>query len=113
MNTPKVGRSRSANVRHTRQAVLVYQAGIANVFAVRSFNMADYGREARRLLQSDFRTCEAFAAGLDAAGILVASAWCNQAGDIIAAHWNDCNFSDAPFSDSFRQVWSANVHRNN
>ena len=50
------------------KVVLVYQAGIANVFEVDSLNLSDYGREARRLLQGDFRTCEAFARGCGAAG---------------------------------------------
>jgi hypothetical protein len=91
-----------------RRAVLVYQAGIANVFAVESFNMADSGRDAKRLLQSDFRSCEMFARGLEAAGVLVASAHCNQAGDIAHSAWT-LTLDDAPFSDSFRPVYSKNA----
>lgn len=91
-----------------RRAVLVYQAGIANVFAVESFNMVDAGRDARRLLQSDFRSCEMFARGLDATGVLVASAHCNQAGDITHSTWT-VTLDEAPFSDSFRPFYSKNV----
>ncbi len=86
-----------------RRAVLVYQGGLANVFSVQSFNMADYGRDARRLLQSDFRTCEAFARGLSAAGVKITSMACNRAGDVIEETWGD-NLDDAPFSESFRPV---------
>ena len=91
-----------------KRAVLVYQAGIANVFAVESFNMADYGRDARRLLQSDFRTCEAFARGLAAAGVLVASAHCNMAGDIIGQTWSEA-LDDAPFRENHRPVFNGVV----
>jgi hypothetical protein len=87
------------------RAVLVYQAGIANVFAVTCFNMADFGRDAKRLLQGDFRSCEYFARGLATAGILVASAHCNQAGDIINAHWST-DLEEAPFCDKFCPIWS-------
>jgi len=87
-----------------RRAVLVYQAGIANVFAVTSFNLANYGRDAHRLLQSDFRTCEAYARGLAAAGIRVGTAVCNMAGDITQQPWSEA-IEDAPFSERFRPVW--------
>jgi len=86
------------------KAVLVYQAGIANVFAVDCLNMADYGRNAVRLMQADFRACENFARGLAAAGVIVASAQCNQAGDIVDSHWSE-DLEDAPFSDKFRPVF--------
>jgi cytosine/uracil/thiamine/allantoin permease len=99
------GRTKRAKEKRVRRAVLVYQAGIANVFAVESFNMADYGREARRLLQYDFRTCEAFARGLAVAGVLVASAHCNMAGDIARAQWSE-DLDAAPFSEQFRPVFS-------
>lgn len=90
------------------RAVLVYQAGIANVFEVESFNMANYGRDARRILQADFRTCENFARGLAYAGWKVASAHCNQAGDITNAQWSE-DLETAPFSDRFNPVWKG-VH---
>lgn len=85
------------------KAVLVYQAGIANVFSVSSFNLSDYGRDAIRLLQADFRTCESFARGLAAAGVVVRSAACNQAGDIIRSTWSE-DFDAQPFSEKFRPV---------
>lgn len=87
-------------------AVLVYQAGIANVFAVDCLNMSPLGRNARRLLQHAFGPCEDFARGLAAAGVPVASAWCNQAGDIKDAKWNEHDLDEAPFSDSMHPVWS-------
>lgn len=87
------------------RAVLVYQAGIANVFAVDSFNLTDYGRNARRLLQYDFRTCENFARGLVAAGTVLCSLHCNMAGDIVAQTWSD-DLAEAPFFESMRPVYS-------
>jgi hypothetical protein len=86
------------------RAFLVYQAGIANVFEVDCFNLANYGREAKRVLQPDFRTCETFARGLAYAGWKVASAQCNQAGDIAEARWS-ADLDTAPFSDKFNPVW--------
>jgi hypothetical protein len=86
-----------------RRFVLVYQAGIANVFEVASFNMGTWGREASRVYQGDFRTAEAIANGLGIGGHCVRSAHCNQAGDIAGAKW-DTNLDDAPFSDKFRPV---------
>ena len=85
------------------RAMLVYQAGIANVFAVDTFNLADFGRNAKRLMQADFRTCEAFARGLGAAGTVVLSAQCNMAGDIAQRPWSD-NLEEAPFHDKFSPV---------
>jgi hypothetical protein len=87
------------------KAVLVYQGGIANVFAVRSFNMSDYGRDARRLYQGDFRSCEYIAIGLGIAGVKVASAHCNQAGDIAHSTWST-DLHEAPFSEQQRPVWN-------
>ena len=85
------------------KAMLVYQAGIANVFEVASFNLTDYGRDARRLLQGDFRSCEMFALGLGAAGVKVRTAACNAAGDIARGHWTE-DLEAQPFHDSFRPV---------
>ncbi len=110
MNTQKVGRSKAANVRSTKRAVLVYQAGIANVFAVSAFNMSDYGRDAKRLLQGGFLECEWFARGLDAAGIKVCSAHCNMAGDISTQPWS-VNLEDAPFFDNMRPIYSHGVQQ--
>lgn len=78
-----------------KQATLVYQGGIANVF--------DTGKaEPVRLIQADFRTCEAFARGIKATGVPVHYAWCNQAGDIglPGIKWNYEAFGDMPFFES-------------
>jgi len=100
------GRSKAANVRKTRRAVLVYQAGIANVFAVDTFsNNPDVRGATQRLLQSDFYGAEQFARGLDAAGVLIASAHCNQAGDVKDRTWT-WTLDEAPFSESFHPVYS-------
>jgi hypothetical protein len=90
-------------------AVVVYQAGIANVFSVASLNMADYGRDARRLIQSDFRTCEAYARGMAACGAVVVSAACNKAGDIARERWS-ADLEAAPFSESFSPVFHKASH---
>jgi hypothetical protein len=87
-----------------KYAVLVYQAGIANVFAVDCLNMRASGRKTTRLLQSDFRTCEAFASGLGAASVKVATAACNEAGDIANRNW-DSEIYEHPFSESFNPVF--------
>ena len=71
------------------RAFLVYQAGIANVFMVKSFNLSDYGRNAKRLLQSNFRSAENFARGLAAAGATIRTAACNEAGDISKSTWSE------------------------
>lgn len=95
------------------RAVLVYQAGIANVFKVDSFNMADTeGRQ--RLLQHAFSACEWYARGLAAAGVKVGSASCNMAGDIIGQPWRamlddktiDPEGNTPPFSESMSPVWA-------
>lgn len=83
--------------------MLVYQAGIANVFSVTSANLADFGRDAKRLLQADFRACENFARGLAAAGVIVHSVACNEAGDIAKSHWTD-DLESQPFSENFHPV---------
>lgn len=79
-----------------RKAMLVYQAGIANLFEVKAFNLASYGRDARRLYQGDYRTCEAIATGLRLGGATVRVAACNMAGDVINQPWVD---------DSDEQPW--------
>jgi hypothetical protein len=91
--------------KRIKRAFLVYQAGIANVFAVESHNLADFGRDARRLYQGDFRGAENFARGLGAAGVIVHTAACNQAGDIIHARWSE-DLEAQPFSDHFRPASS-------
>jgi hypothetical protein len=86
-----------------QRAFLVYQAGIANVFQVKSLNLADYGRNAVRLMQADFRACENFARGLATAGTLVRSAHCNMAGDIACQTWS-LDFDNAPFANSMHRI---------
>ena len=88
-----------------KRAFLVYQAGIANVFEVDCFNLSPFGREARRLIQADFRTCEAFAAGLAAAGYHVSTAGCNMAGDIAGQKWTE-DLDSLPFSDKFQPIFA-------
>lgn len=87
------------------RAVLVYQAGFANVFEVDCFNTRASGRTEKRLKQSDFRTCEAFAQGLAAAGTHVASMHCNMAGDVARQNWSN-ELDEAPFSDKFKPVFA-------
>lgn len=82
---------------------LVYQAGIANVFEVASPNLADFGRDAVRILQSDFRECEAFSRGLAKAGHIVHTLGCNMAGNITHLQWTD-ELDSLPFCDQFRPV---------
>lgn len=84
---------------------LVYQCGIANVFEVETLNLSPDGRNAKRIMQSDFRSCEMFALGLKHAGCYIYSAYCNMAGDITNQPWNS-KLSDAPFSDKFHPVFS-------
>lgn len=84
-------------------AVLLYQCGIANVFAVR--NMLNPADGAQRLLQSTFRECEMFAHGLAAAGCIVRTFYANVAGDAVLqpSKWTESN-EDAPFKSAMRPV---------
>ena len=89
--------------RRIKTAMLVYQAGIANVFSVRCANLSPFRRDARCLLQGSFRECEAFARGLGAAGVIVHSAGCNQAGNVAEAKWTD-GLGALPFADRMEPV---------
>lgn len=89
---------KAKKLKPIKRAMLVYQAGIANVFEVSCFNLAGYGREAIRLMQSDFKTCLAYVRGLGDCGVVVRSAHCNEAGDIVDRPWND-DLSEAPFRE--------------
>src|SRR5437867_2310512 len=72
----------------SRKAVLVYQAGIANVFAVNFFGETSKQRHVTvRLWQGDFRGAANFAFGLEAAGVEVRTMGSNMAGDIAAQPW--------------------------
>lgn len=88
-----------------RLAVLVYQAGIANVFEVQCLNMNPFGRDAKRMIQTSFDRAETYARALADSGVFaVASAHCNRAGDITDAIWDD-DLSNAPFCDHMRPVY--------
>ncbi len=87
-----------------KRAMLVYQNGLANVFAVECFNLVNCSRNARRLIQADFRTCEAFAHGLGVAGVTVRTAVCNQSGDIIDAQWTT-DLDTQPLANGFRPIY--------
>jgi hypothetical protein len=81
--------------------MLVYQAGIANVFAVEAFALASPEKRAARLLkQADFHSCGLFAQGLAAAGAEVRVAACNMAGDIKNLEWDD-QLDNHPWHDKF------------
>src|SRR5262245_53263728 len=94
----KVIRKRRPKPRAVRKAMLVYQAGIANVFEVDAFHLAPEGRNARRLMQNDFYTARIYCYGLAAAGATIRTAFCNQAGDITDETWSD-DFDTLPFRE--------------
>ena len=81
--------------------MLVYQAGIANVFQVQGFMVDKSATERDRVLQGDFRTCEQFCLGAQYAGAEIAVAACNRAGDIGSDDWT-WDVEAQPFSDKFR-----------
>jgi len=74
-----------------RHIALVYQAGIANVFDKTPGSF-------RRLLQSDFRSCEFYVRGMKEAGCTVTVYSCNKAGDIAHVPWT-LGLDDCPFRD--------------
>ena len=76
------------------RAILVYQAGIANVF-----RQDAPGLPKTRLLQGTFGQAEMFARGLKAAGVVTEVAYCNEAGDIMDSRWHFGlpALADAPF----------------
>ncbi len=86
-----------------KRIFLVYQARIANVFEVDCHNLSSFGRNAKRLLQHAFTTCEWYARGLAQAGAIVRTVGCNKAGDIINQHWTE-DLESLPFSDKFHPV---------
>lgn len=80
--------------------ILVYQAGIANLFKVPSFD--SYTESAnKRVFQGAFNTAEAMARGAMLAGAQVRVASCNHAGDIADAVWAQ-GLSDCPFRNDAR-----------
>ena len=94
-----------------QKAYLVYQGGIANVFAVDFFKLSPEYRNARRLMQADFHACVNFCRGFAAAGGIVQTAACNEAGDITNRPWTN-KLENQPFSDKIVVV-TANVLRFN
>lgn len=106
--SPQTNAAREAG--QVTKAVLVYQAGIANVFAVDCFNLAPFGREARRLMQGTFGSCAMFSKGLAAAGVRVRTMACNEAGDITESRWSE-DLDAQPFSDKFIVVDSSESER--
>ena len=67
-----------------RDAYLVYQCGIANIFD------EDPGEgELRRRFQGAFETAHAIAIGLKMAGVRVHTYHCDEAGDIIHRDWTE------------------------
>jgi hypothetical protein len=86
-----------------RKAVLVYQGGIANIFMVDCFNMATYGRNAKRVYQGDFASAFSVAFGLGLAGCVVRTATCNKVGDIKRSTWSD-DLQDSPFAIDIARV---------
>ena len=64
-----------------RGAALVYQCGIANVFALNTRG----GRY--RLMQADFAACEHYARGLRDAGAQLIVFHCDEPGDISQRTW--------------------------
>jgi hypothetical protein len=82
-----------------KNAAIVYQGGIANVF---NMGEADVLR-IQRLLQADFHTCESYIRGLIAAGTSVRVYSCNKAGDIANAQWTH-GLADCPFRESTKAI---------
>ena len=78
--------------------ILVYQAGIANIFQIQEDG------KFKRLLQASFKECEWFMRGAQHAGAWVDVAGCNRAGDIINAAWTR-NLDSLPFREKFGCAW--------
>jgi hypothetical protein len=54
-------------------------------------------------LQADFNSCISFVKGMGAAGCIVRTAACNQAGDITEAHWTT-DLESMPFHNKLIDV---------
>lgn len=85
--------------------VLVYQAGIANIFRVSSPNPLPYKDvERARIFQGIFETAEAIFHGIHLGSLGSARlfyGFCNKAGDITKQEWNTTEYQ-APFVGSMR-----------
>lgn len=86
--------------REPKKIMLVYQAGIANVFEVEKFNLSPFDRAAMCLLQDSFKTCEEYCRGRHDAGDVVRVAGCNKAGDVSEQHWTQ-DMDSLPFHNEF------------
>lgn len=80
-----------------QKAILVYQGGLANVFAVTGFDNNN-SRDAVRLCQGTFNQCLWYATALGRAGTIVRTMGCNVAGDCSDCVWTK-DPSSLPFSD--------------
>jgi hypothetical protein len=90
--------------RQSQSFVLVYQAGIANVFRVEGLSLlGENRRKTERIYQGDFRGAYHMGIGLAAAGARVRTAICNRAGDVAGADWT-AGLADCPFRDSAHRV---------
>ncbi len=91
---------------------LVYQGGIANVFAVKYPHGRRLNESWRfgvrtscvRVMQSSFYACASFCAGAHYAGAKVVTFACNHAGDIARLDW-DTDLELAPFSDKITKIY--------
>jgi hypothetical protein len=82
-----------------RKLMLVYQAGIANVFEVDCFNVAASGRELTyRLYQGDFYGALMYCRGAGRMGAVVRTVHCNMAGNVANQDWTE-DLESAPFAD--------------
>lgn len=80
--------------------MLVYQNGIANVFRVDKFSRQHEGRNAVRILQTDFMSAQVYCHGVIAGGGEVRVAGLAAAGDISNRTW-DSNRDTLPFHEEF------------
>ncbi len=106
MHTPEIMPLSTEQQMGYEAFALIYQAGIANVFACRTANYGTFGREAKRLYQGDFRGAEVFARGIVAgnAKALIFTGHCNKAGDIAEQPWSE-DLDEAPFSEHFHPIF--------
>lgn len=84
----------------SRKFMLVYQAGLANVFCVESFTLKPEGRNALRILQTDFSSAQVFCHGVTAGGGEIRVAGLNEAGNIADRVWT-ADRDSLPFRDQF------------
>ena len=80
-----------------KDAAIVYQGGIANVFEMDRTGLPMI-RPIRRLEQGAFVTCENVTRGLMLAGVSVRIYSCNMAGDVTDQDWTQ-GLSDCPFRE--------------